>query len=335
MKRFGVTASVVLVGGAAIALASGSLAAPHKQAPVTVPLVIKGGQGTANGAQPVIKVKVGNGRAVSVILDTGSVGLHIFAPGVNTGKGGGVTRTNQANSITYVDGTVQSGVIARAKITIGGVTTAKAIPFGLITRVGCGASKPDCPTANGIQAVVKHGMYGVMGVRFQPVPAGQPPNPLTGLPAPYSSSFSMAMRGRSGKLVLDARAKAGTALRFYGSPPKTSVCWTIGSISHVCEPTLFDSGNPGMVMFGGPLTNAPTVPGTAQLQPGTAVSASTNASSKPFWKFTAGTTSSKNTVHFDPPGLHGNAVNASIEAFYAFTLTWNTVRRTLTLSPPS
>jgi PE-PGRS C-terminal aspartyl peptidase-like domain/Protein of unknown function (DUF3443) len=328
-----IAAAVVAVAAGAAWVAGAPAAATHR--PVTVPLAIKGGQGTSNGAQPVIKVKVGNGLAVRVILDTGSVGLHIFAPGVNTGKGGGVTRTKTANSITYVDGTVQSGVIARAKITIGGVTTAKAIPFGLITRVGCVASKPDCPTANGMKGVVKHGLYGVMGVRYQSAPAGQPPNPLTSMPAPYSSSFSIAMRGRSGKLVLDAPTRNGTVLHFFGSPPKTTVCWTIGSISHVCERTLFDSGNVGLVVFGGPLTNAPTSPGTNMVAPGTRIAASAPDATQPFWSFTAGTTSSKNTASLASPGLHGNTVNASIEAFYAFTLTWNTVKRTLTLSPPS
>jgi outer membrane receptor for ferric coprogen and ferric-rhodotorulic acid len=55
--------------------------------------------------------------------------------------------------------------------------------------------------------------------------------------------------------------------------------------------------------------------------------------SKPFWKFTAGYTTSKNMVQVGQAGISGNTVNASIEAFYAFTLTWNKPKRTLTLSP--
>ena len=194
IKRFRVTASVVLVGGAAIALASSSQATSHKRAPVgvprpiRVPLTIRGGVGTAGGAHPSIRIKVGNGPTVPVIFDAGSVGLHIYAPGVKTGPGGGVTKTRTPDSIMYVDGTVQTGVVATAKVTIGGVTTSKPIPFGLITKVGCSASIPDCPTQNGIGAAVRAGGYGVMGVRYQPVPSGAPGNPLVGLPAPYSSS---------------------------------------------------------------------------------------------------------------------------------------------------
>jgi len=63
------------------------------------------------------------------------------------------------------------------------------------------------------------------------------------------------------------------------------------------------------------------------------VSASVKGSSKPFWKFTAGFTTSKNTVQLGPAGKSGYTVNASIAAFYASTLTWDTIKRTLTLSP--
>ena len=334
MRRLGAIAIVVLIAGAAFALASGSQAASHKKAPVTVPLAILGGVGTAGGAHPSIRIKVGNGPTVPVILDGGSVGLHIYAPGVKTGPGGGVTKTRTADSIMYVDGTVQTGVVAKAKITIGGLTTSKAIPFGLITKVGCTASIPDCPTQAGISAAVRKGEYGVMGVRYQPVPSGTPGNPLIGLPAPYSGSWSISMRAHGGKLVLGAPAATGSVLHFAGSPPKTTVCWTIGSIKNICEPTLFDTGDPGMVVYGGPLATAPTAPGSTLLQPGTLVSATAKGSSKPFWTFTAGTTESKNTVRLHPPGLSGDTVNASIAAYFACTLTWNVAKRTLTLSPP-
>lgn len=56
-------------------------------------------------------------------------------------------------------------------------------------------------------------------------------------------------------------------------------------------------------------------------------------SSKPFWKFTAGFTTSKDTVFLEPAGRSGNTVNASIAAFYELTLTWNRIKGTLTLSP--
>jgi len=257
MSRWWVTVAVALAAGAGIVCTGGSQAASSKR-PVTVPIQIRDGVGTSIGARPWIKVKVGNGPTVPVLLDTGSVGLHIYAPGVRTGAGSGVTRTGmRIQPYTYVDGTVQTGVLAKAKLTIGSVSTSKAVPFGLITRVGCVPSKPDCPTKNGIKAAVRKGEYGVMGVRFQPVPSGTPGNPLVSLPAPYSNRWSMAFSGHSSRLVLGAPVIPGTVLHFAGSPPKVTVCWTIGSIQNVCEHTIFDSGNPVMVVFGGPLATAP------------------------------------------------------------------------------
>ena len=103
---------------------------------------VRGGQATTGGSRPIIHVKVGNGPTVPVLLDSGSVGLHIYTPGVNTRAGGGVTVTHRPNSISYVIGTRQSGVIAEAKLTIGGITTTRAIPFGLIRACrACPASR--------------------------------------------------------------------------------------------------------------------------------------------------------------------------------------------------
>jgi len=322
--------------GAAAAITQ---AAPSRssqtQLPVTVPLTLNGAQGAASGAHPLIKVKVGNGPAVPVVLDTGSVGLHIYAPGVKTGRGGGVTRTQQPDSITYVDGTVQSGVIATAKITIGGVSTAKPIEFGLITKVGCVSATPNCPTSGGIGAAVKRGSYGVMGVRFESVKTGMPPSPLVNLPRPYSSSWSIAVSGSGGRLVLAARAPSKpTATLGLMSNGDVPVCWTVGPLAQVCEQTLFDSGEPGMVLYGGKLAQAPTTSGSREVQPGTRVSAAAAGSQTPFWSFSAGTTTSKNAVHVHAV-RSAPSVNASVEAFFAFTLTWNAARRTISLSVSS
>jgi hypothetical protein len=331
--------AVVALYGSGLSGASSARGAAKKPAtPVTVQLTIRGGQGKPSGAVPLIKVKVGNGPTVPVVLDSGSVGLHIYAPGVNTGRGGGVTQTNLRNSISYVDGTLQTGVVATAKLTIGGVMTSKAIPFGLITKVSCVAAKPNCPTANGIKAVVKHGTYGIMGVRFESVKSGLPPSPLVNLPQPYGTSWSIALSKSGGKLVLGAKSpsKPAAVLKLTsGSVPKTIVCWTIGSASNICEPTLFDSGDYGMQVYGGPLAQAPTVPGTTRVQSGTPVSASVPGAPAPFWSFSAGQAPSSNTVNVHPPGRSGNAVNAAVQAFFAFTLTWNTQRRTIELSASS
>jgi hypothetical protein len=59
---------------------------PPSQEKVVVPIEVEGGQGSARGAHPVVEVRVGRSKQVPVLLDRGSVGLHIFAPAVSTGR---------------------------------------------------------------------------------------------------------------------------------------------------------------------------------------------------------------------------------------------------------
>jgi hypothetical protein len=278
-------------------------------------------------------VKVGSGPAVPVLLDSGSIGLHIYAPGVRAGTGSGVVVTHRADSITYAIGTRQTGVVAEAKVTIGGITTSRAIPFGLITRVACIPGKPRCPGASGIRAEVASGHYGTLGIRLADTQRGSPPNPLLALPAPYSSSWSIAMSGSGGgQLVLGAPAPSKPAAVLPLLPRGlANVCWTIGSVSH-CAPTVIDSGTASMEIYGGPLSQVPTVPGTPLVKPGTPVAARAAVRSSPFWSFVAGRITSKNAVLQAPLGRE--IVNAAIEPFYAFTVTFDAARRTVSLSDP-
>jgi hypothetical protein len=113
---------------------------------------------------------------------------------------------------------------------------------------------------------------------------------------------------------------------------KATVCWTVGSISNVCEPTLFDSGNPsGMQLYGGQLGQAPTAPGSTRVVTGTQVSAALPGASNPFWSFAAGTVPSQNRVQVHSSGT--GTVNTGVQAFFAFKLTFNAVRKTISLSP--
>ena len=68
-----------------------------------------------NGARPMVEVRVGNSKPVPVLLDTGSTGLQIYAPVVNTAPGGGVTVTTKRDSITYAGGHRFVGVVAEPR----------------------------------------------------------------------------------------------------------------------------------------------------------------------------------------------------------------------------
>ncbi len=332
---------MLLLGAAGVAAGwpSPGGAASAAGGPVAVSIAIRGGQGTSGGAHPIVDVRVGNGRAVPVLLDTGSVGLHLYAGAVPTGAGGGVTATRTRNSITYIDGTVQSGVVARATITIGGLKTTTPVAFGLVRKVSCTTSVPNCPGQGGLAAAEQRGLYGTMGIGLGPGPVD---NPLVHLAAPYSDSWNIGLAGSNGQLTLgapvpietDARfALPGDGRRANGTPTFADkhavVCWTVGSAAASCEYTLFDSGDVGMQFFGGAPGGAPAGSG-GEVVAGTPITAAGAISSLPFWSFSAGRTTSLNTVHVHPSG--NGTVNAAVQAFYAFTISYDARHGLIALS---
>jgi hypothetical protein len=173
-----------------------------------------------------------------------------------------------------------------------------------------------------------------MGIRLAPAEPGAPPNPLLALPAPYSSSWSIAMSpSGGGRLVLGApEPSSPTAVLPLLARGLAPACWTIGAVANVCAPTVLDSGTASMEIYGGPLSRVPTLPGSRLVKPGTSIAARAPTAGTPFWSFAAGHITSKNAVLQAPLGR--NIVNTSIEAFYAFTVTFDAARRTVSLSDP-
>ncbi len=279
--------------------------APTRGGPrsLTVPLEVTWfGPGILFSAHVMVDVRVGNGPKVPVLLDTGSEGLHIYGLGVNTRPGGGVSITGRPDMAHYADGTIESGVVADARLTIGSVRTRRAVPFGLIQSVGCDAQHPTCPATTGMAHDAAHGMYGIMGIELWREPDGLS-NPLLALPAPYSQAWSLALSQHSGKLVLAAPMPQHPAAVFQlkrdGRDPSGArawsdrwikVCWAYsGMQGAACQPTLFDSGNTvGTDWAGGALSHAPTESGTDLVAPGTFIAAWQPGAAQPFWGFTAG-----------------------------------------------
>jgi hypothetical protein len=140
--------------------------------PVEVPVRVDGGPGTTSGARPVVDVRIGNGPSVPVLLDTGSSGLEIYPSGLDLRPGGGIAMTGHGFGLVYGDGSIQRGPVASGRVTVGGVTTARDIQFGVIRSVGCASSEPHCP----LDAVSPaHGLYGVLGTALSESSFGQHP----------------------------------------------------------------------------------------------------------------------------------------------------------------
>jgi hypothetical protein len=297
------------------------------------------------GARPMVKVRVGNGPAVPVLLDTGSTGLHIYAPGVRLGSGSGVTLTNRPDSITYFDGMKQSGVVGKAKMTIGGVTTSRSVSFGYIDNVGCVDGSVDCPGAAGMGAQVSRGFYGILGVGLSHSPE-KLGNPLLALPGRYGRQWSIDLSGSQHWLTLGSHIATGPLAQFTlakdGTDPsgakdwkdqETPVCWAaVGLHGAGCEPTVFDTGSTTMFWYGGLLSHATTYYGSILVSPGTYIAAWHRGDGHPFWTFTAGTNFSHDTV-LAYEGGHPMVI-AAVQAFLTFNIEYDDAHGAIRVYPP-
>jgi hypothetical protein len=262
---------------------------------VDVPITVAGGLGTDNGARPIVEVRVGGGPLMPVLLDTGSTGLAIDQSALEQRSGqAGMTMTGRHVSREFADGEVESGVIASAPITIGGVPTTRSVPFLLVQSRGCDPSRPACPR-NGLAPGAA--VDGVLGASLSPADDGTE-NPLLRLPPPYSHSWSIKLEADGGDLILGARPPGRDSLSFQLPRARASsqsqsgfddtrapVCWRVAFVKR-CLPTQFDTGSnfmvwlsPAWARFAG---KSPYLP------PGQFVSAYRPGATKAFWTFVAG-----------------------------------------------
>ncbi len=344
--RFAVATALVMVVGLASCSGSAgpaSAATAIRPSRVVVPVSVVGGQGTPRGAHPMVDVRVGHSAPVPLLLDTGSTGLQIFAAKVPTGPGTGVAVTSTPDHASYAGGHQLAGVVGTARITLGPQRTARPVAFGLVQSATCTPAKPACPVAGGVEAAMARGFYGILGIGTNRGPNGLA-NPILGMPARLAQSWSLHMHRATGRLVLGplpafaSRTRATVPLtslgvvggnRFWDAT--VHLCLVVGPSSS-CAPGLFDSGTFAMQLPGSRFPDAPVLVGTGLVAPGTAVTATIRGSSTPFWRFTAGTTKSADTVSIRPdvPRL----VNTGVQAFYAFTITYDNVHGTIGLVAP-
>ena len=307
--------------------------------PIVIPLQIRW---LLLGARPMIYVRVGDGPKVPVLLDTGSTGLHIYTQGVKLGTHSGVSVSTRRDAVTYADGMFQRGVVARARVTVGPLSTARAVPFGLISRVGCVAEIPDCPGAQGIPGRLSIGEYGILGVSLTRAPEGLA-NPLLALGAPYGRNWSIELDQSGGALTLQPQLSARPVAQFSLAPDghdptgarawkdtRTKVCWaTVDLRGSACEPTIFDTGSVSMLWYGGLLSHSDTSIDDVLVNPGEYIAAWHPGAQSPFWTFTSGTDFSHNSV-ISLRGGHPIVI-AAVQSFLSFNIDYNDTRGEISL----
>ncbi len=275
-----------------------------------------------SGQNGIVSIRVGSSKSMSVMLDTGSVGLRLW-----DGKPAGAVMT--------------SASLGSASFVIGGVRSTAAVPFQLINT-----------DSNYIKQWKSKGIAGILGIG---VGRGPIANPLSLLPGSLgtrwsvhfardrSSSSSSGVPG-SGALVLGAHAPGSAIMNFQLSSQGQSSsgvllwddraadgCWTFGAGSRAeqCVPTWFDSGFTVMRIKGKSFASLPTIAGDL-LRPGTVVSVAAGSSAYVAHRFVAGHIGSRNLARVLSSGR--SVINTGNSFYFDYTVSYDIALGKLALS---
>jgi hypothetical protein len=272
---------------------------------VTIPLTFdQSSYGAAFDPPPIITVTIGRDHTVPVLLDTGSVGLHVFASAASASSWLGVRVWSQRETVQTLDGTLLSGTVASAILELGSLKTTRAVPFQLIDATSCGDNGlgVSCQAGGDEDALNAIGADGIMGIGMDGPPPGDPvTNPLLSLPGKFGRVWTVDMTdatvGGNGELILGSPPLSHPLVRLSlnsmgssdGEPiwdDYPELCWLIGQY-RMCGPTLLDSGS-SFADIGSPhlYTHAISEPGLPRLLGGDqSVSISLPGRSEAFWSF--------------------------------------------------
>ncbi len=285
-----------------------------------------------SGQSGIVEITVGRSAPMSVMLDTGSVGLRLWG-----GRPAGA-RLSSSSTTAFLDGTRVPGLLGRAPMGLGGVTTTLDVPFQLINT-----------DSSYIASWKSQGIVGILGIG---VGSGALTNPLVALPGSLGLRWSVHFArnaadtgGRRGALILGAVPPTDAVMHFtlpyIGLNPNgarlwndhsADGCWKFGKTPLQCVPTWFDSGFTVMRVKGAQFSRVPQTP-TNLVRPGTPVRLSAGSSAYVGQRFPAGDTGSRNLVRVLPRGKA--TINTGNSFYFDFTVTYDVVTGDLSLSDPS
>ena len=276
---------------------------------VDVPLSIPSFQSIT---PPTARIKLGSGPALKVAVDTGSSGLLVFQNEIAKGS---VASLHHGSGDTgeFADGTQFLARLGQASVSIGGIRSSKPVTIGVISQIACVGSHPTCPGMAGVIGYESaSGLDGILGIA--PGRHGTIYSPLSQLPEPYASSYSVELGpGLGGQLILGSitrgklllahsqLSKTGTNANGTPSwnPDLNNLCWSVGSAHPSCFPTLLDTGSADVFLPGRYFGASARIAST-QLPPGTRVRLYVEGSSSPVWDATAGANTDGLRAFIDP-----------------------------------
>lgn len=308
---------------------------PAQMQPVTVrvPLVTVP---NSFGQSGVLAIRVGRSAPMRVILDTGSTGLRLF-PGALDRFRAGVKVSGKTIS-TPNDGGTLHGYLAKAPITIGGVTTTRSMEFQVTKN-----------TSPWVQQWLAKGVYGILGIGTGRKPL---PNPLVSLPGSTGQRWSVHFGGipakripGGGSLVLGA-AVPTDAVANLNMPPvgpdgygallwndqQASGCWTVAKRRTVCLPTWLDSVADQLTLSGPSFAGLPTND-DGVVKSGIPIHLSDEGSAFDAWSVVTGTIPSFNLTKANAKAPR--LVNTGNRIYYDFTVTYDMTNGRISLSRPA
>jgi hypothetical protein len=290
-----------------------------------------------------LQVGVGSLQPLSMPVDTGSVGLVLFAtPGI---PGNETSCSSQTISVSYGNPlrVTYSGVICYGSVGLAGILATPRIPFALLTSTTFCAPNNQCKTP---QQNYADGDYGVFGVGISP--GDNLPNPLRTLPGPNGKRFMLRLNvngGEPSSLILAPHWRFDAAVfpQFeqttgaLGLPvyDKGQGCVLVdGEATSVCPIVSFDTGN-GVPWLHVTIPHLPTVTGAngdIYVAPGTTIGVTPRLGGPPAVLLVAGSTFATEFRYADQKS---NLINVSIQAFLGNDVIYDGEQGVITVAPTS
>jgi hypothetical protein len=288
-----------------------------------------------------LQVAVGSLQPISIPVDTGSVGLVLFAtPGI---PGNDTSCSSQTISVSYGNPlrVTYSGVICYGAIGLAGVIATPSIPFALLTSTTFCAPNNQCKTP---QQNYADGDYGILGVGI--TPGDNLPNPLRTLPGPYGKRFMLRLNPSDSEpsfLILAPRwrfdaavfPQSGQTTGSLGLPvyDKGQGCVLVnGQPTSVCPIISFDTGN-GVPWLHVAIPDLPTVTGAngeIYVAPGATIGVTPRLGGPPAVTLVAGNTFA---TRFGYADQKSNLINVSIQAFFGNDVIYDGEQGIITIAP--
>lgn len=307
--------------------------------PLSVPLtMVETAQQTEKA---MLEISIGSLQPLSIPVDTGSVGLTLFAtPGI---PGNDTACSTKTISVSYGNPlrVTYSGVICYGSINLAGVIATPRIPFVLLTSTTFCAPDNQCKTP---QQNYADGNYGVFGVGISP--GDNLPNPLRTLPGAYGKRFMFRLTANANEpssLILAPRWRFDAAIfpQFeqtagaLGLPvyDKGQGCILVnGQQTSVCPLVSFDTGN-GVPWLHVTIPGLPTVCGSngdVYVAPGTTIGVAPRLGAPAVVNLVAGNTFATEFRYADQ---ESKLINVSIQAFLGNDVIYDAEQGVITIAP--